>query len=132
MNCLRGTIQSVKTEGLLSLVEISMGGFSLKSIVIETPQTVAYLREGGHINLLFKETEVIIGKGPSGALSLQNKVDCNVIKITKGDLLSKIILNDGSNEIASIITTDAVEQLGLCEGDAVVAMIKTNEILLAP
>ena len=57
-----------------------------------------------------------------------------MIKITaieKGQLLAKLVMQTNAGEVISIITSNAVENLGLTEGGKVMAMVKTNEILLA-
>ncbi len=131
MNSLQGKIISVRTNGKLSLVGIRAGDIILKSIVIETPETASYMKEGNDINVLFKEAEVVIGKGSNFLISLRNRIPCIVRQVEKGALLSKLILQTSVGPISSIITTDAVAELGINEGDQVVAMIKTNEIMLS-
>ena len=103
----------------------------MKSIVIETPASCSYLAKGKSVNVLFKETEVVIGKGNNLAISLQNRLTCTIKHIEKGVLLTKLTLATQNTEIFSIITTDAVTQLDLKVGEQVVAMVKTNEVMLS-
>ena len=131
MNRLQGEITSIDTEGNLSLVGISYRDISLKSIIIEKPGTVSYLKLGHSVNILFKETEVFIGKNTELPVSIQNRIPCTISGIEKGKLLSKIVMKSMSDEIVSVITTHAVEQLGLATDETVLAMIKTNEIMLS-
>ena len=130
MNTLPAEIISVKVHGNLSLVELQLEGTNFKSIVIETPATASYLKKGNTINVLFKETEVIIGKGNNQAISLRNLLVCTITNIEKGVLLCRLSLMFKGHSIVSIITTNAVEQLDLKEGEQITAMIKTNEIML--
>ena len=132
MNSLSGKIASIKSDEYFSIVEIDLSGVSLKSIIIETPDTVPFLKIGTPMNIMFKETEVSIAKEFSGGLSLQNKIPCIVKVIERGKLLSKLFLDCKGNKIISIITTGAVEQLDLKKNDEVLALIKTNEVMLAP
>jgi len=131
MNSLQGKITSIENQGNLSLVTIKAGPITLKSIVIETPASAGYLKEGKEINILFKETEVIIGKENDAQISLQNRIPCTILNIKKGALLSKLSLKYEEYLIGSVITSRAVEQLNLSEGDKVVAFIKTNEVMLS-
>lgn len=132
MNRLQGEIISVETEDDISLVEIKVGDTSVKSVVIEKPEESELISQGKKVQVLFKETEVIIGTDPVIPLiSLRNKFMCRIREIRGGRLLSKIFLDFGDTRIISIITTQAVEQLELKEGDTVVAMVKTNEIMLS-
>ena len=131
MNSLRGNIIDIQVCDNISLVKIQCGDSVLSSIIIETPSTISYLREGNSINVLFKETEVIIAKKGEYEISLQNQLPCLIEHIKKGQLLSRIKLKFNNTEIRSIITSNAVNKLELEEGMEVLAMIKTNEIMLS-
>ena len=116
----------------MSVIEMDVEGNVFKTIIIETPETVPFLKEGYPVNLMFKESEVSIGKDLSGGISLQNRIPCTIKEIKSGKLLSKITLECKGNTINSIITAAAVVQLGLKVNDNVLALIKTNEIIVAP
>jgi molybdate transport system regulatory protein len=131
MNSLKGEIEQIDISGNLSLVGLKVGECHFKSIVVETPETVDYLRIGGEVDVLFKETEVIIGLGDNLQISLRNKMVSTITSIEKGKLLAKLVLQTNAGDVISIITSNAVENLGLKEGLQVMAMVKTNEILLA-
>ena len=132
MNRLPGHICKIETEGNLSLITIVIRkDLYLKTIIIETPETVSYLRINNPIDVLFKETEVTIGANKSHAISLQNRIPGPIIAIDKGRLLSRIVLNTSAGEIIAIISTNAVDQMNLKVGDDVIAMIKLNEIMLS-
>ena len=103
----------------------------LSAIVIDTPETASYLKIGQSINVIFKETEVIIGKGVEHHISLQNKLEGTVQSIESGSLLSKLILDTIAGNVTSIITTNAVNQLQLEAGSKITAMVKTNEMMLS-
>jgi len=132
MNKLAGKIKSIKSDEHLSIIEMDVNGDTLKTIIIETESTVGFLKKGTPINLMFKETEVSIAKDFSGKISLQNKMKCIIKEIKKGFLLSSLILDYKGDQISSIITSAAVEQLSLKIGDEVTALVKTNEIIIAP
>ena len=130
MNILKGKIHQIETHEHLSLVKIKVGRFTFTTVVIETPQSVDYLQTGGEINILFKETEVLICRKPCPQISLQNRIEGTIEDIVKGKLLSQVTLRSEIGSIRSIITTNAVRQLGLEKKIDVIAMIKTNEIML--
>jgi molybdate transport system regulatory protein len=131
MNILNGKIISIKVSGNLSLVTIDVNDILLKAIVIETPQTASYLQTGNLINVIFKETEVVIGKGTEHWLSLQNKLPATIREIENGALLCRLTLDSKAGKIVAIVTLDAVLQLQLKAGESITAMIKTNEIMLS-
>ncbi len=131
MNILKGKITAVKTNGNLSLVEIDVDNIPFKTIVVETPDTASYLTKGNIVKVIFKETEVIIGKGVEHAVSMQNKIVGKILTIENGELLSKLTIDIGVGKIVSIITTNAVQELRLQVDEKITAMIKTNEIMLS-
>ena len=130
MNNLKGKITSIKSHENLSIVKIGIGEYSFTTVVIETPETVDYLKIDNEIRVLFKETEVLICLKPCPKISLQNRIECKIHKISEGKLLSQINMQSSIGDISSIITTNAVDQLKLNVNDEVIAMIKTNEIML--
>jgi molybdate transport system regulatory protein len=131
MNVLTGRISDIQLCHDLSLVSIECSSLTLKSIIIETPDTAPYLKIGNSIDVVFKETELIISKKGEQLISLQNRFPSTIIKMNIGELLSSISLQFEEYELNSIITTNAVKTLGLEEGMEVVAMVKTNEMMLA-
>ena len=131
MNSLKGEIEAIDVNGNLTLVGIKVGECHFKSIVVETPETVDYLHVGSKVNVLFKETEVIIGLGENMRISLRNKMISTITAIEKGKLLAKLVMQTNAGEVISIITSNAVDNLDLKEGGKVMAMVKTNEILLS-
>lgn len=131
MNILTGKIASVTPSGELSLVRVSCADVLITAIVIDTPETAPYLKPDSSVKLLFKETEVIIGKGIDHKVSLQNQLMGTIASLEKGTLLSKVTIAAKAGEVNSIITTQAANQLGLAVGTQACAMIKTNEIMLS-
>ncbi|MEN8188059.1 MAG: TOBE domain-containing protein [Bacteroidota bacterium] len=131
MNKLEGKIESISVKGSLSLVMVNVNNTLLTTIVIDNPETSPYLKEEKPVKVIFKETEVIIGKGEQNQISLQNKFKGKIDSIDTGELLCKININTSVGKIASIITANAVRKLDLKPGTEVTAMIKTNEMMLS-
>jgi molybdate transport system regulatory protein len=114
----------------MSMVDVEVDGDIFCAIVLETPATAAYLKEGNPVTLLFKETEVSIAKNLSGIISLRNRFTAVVKGMEKSSLLTKVFLNYKAREIISIISTRSAERLALAEGDRVEWLVKTNEVSL--
>jgi molybdopterin-binding protein len=64
-------------------------------------------------------------------LSARNQLRGTVKSVTLGNVMAEVIVDVGEHEIASAITRASAERLGLAEGDAVVAVVKATEVLLA-
>ncbi len=132
MNSFHGYIANIEVSGNLSLVSVRVNSEILvKAIVIETPDTAPYLFVGNEVNVIFKETEVVIGLENNLDVSLQNRINGTITSIEKGDLISKVVLETIAGPIVSVISTEAISQLKLREGLSVTAMIKLNEIMLS-
>ena len=131
MNVLKGKICSIKNNGELCLVSIQVGELKFSAIVIDTPQTCSYLQLKHPVKVIFKETEVIMATGKIHPISLQNRIPGTIFLIESDNLLSKVVVDSSVGKITSIITTNAVNQLGLEVGKEVIAMIKTNELMLS-
>ena len=131
MNTLEGKITTIKNKGSLSIVEVDVSGILFNTIIIESPKTASYLKEGNAIKLIFKETEVVVGKGVNHPISIQNQAIGKIEKIEKGELLSKLKIDISIGKVIAIITTDALHILKLELGEQVTTMIKTTEIMLS-
>ena len=131
MKRLKGKITAINSHEGLSLIEVEVFDSALKTIIIGHPDDYSYLYLQNEVELLFKETEVILAKESSTQISLQNRLECTVKSIKKGVLLSQIELDFKGFSISSIITTNSAERLSIKEDESITAMIKTNEILIS-
>jgi molybdate transport system regulatory protein len=130
MNILKGTIQDLSVSGNLTLLRVNVNTILITAIVIDTPSTSTSLKIGKPITVIFKETEVIIGKGDTSQISMRNQFKGIISSIESKELLSKLTIKTSVGDITSIITSNAVNQLKLDVGVEVTAMVKTNEIML--
>lgn len=130
MNKLAGTIVRIESSQHMSMVDIDVQGDIFTSIILETPQTAAYLTNGERIEVLFKETEVSIAKNLSGQISLRNRFKAVIKNVEKSNILAKIVLDYRGQQIVSIISTRSADRLELKPGDIVEWLVKTNEVSL--
>ncbi len=131
MNILKGTIKNITLDQQLTLVDIKVGDYDMVAIVIDTPEHAPYLKVGVSIRVIFKETEVILAQVGTTPISLQNKIPGTILSLEENKLLSKIELQTPLGKICSIITTRSLKALQLNPGQSVVAMVKTNEVMLS-
>jgi len=131
MNVLKGNISEIQSYEGISLVKVKSHDFIFSSIILDTPDSADYLKESQAVKIIFKETEVIISKDLNPQISVQNQIPCIVKSVKKGIILSQINLLADQQNIQSIITSKACEQLDIKESDSVIALIKTNEVSLS-
>jgi len=130
MNQLSGTITHIQQSGSILLVDVDVEGRNFSALLIHLPQTPAWLHEGNSIGLIFKETEVSLGKNVTGTLSLRNQLPCVVKSVKRGAILSIVKLKYDRSIITSAITTRSADMLKLKSGSCVTAFIKANEMTL--
>lgn len=130
MNRLKGTIRRIASSESMSLVEIDVEGHRFFSVVLERPDGRSYLREGNAVLLLFKDTEVALAKGPRGRISILNAAGGTVRAIETGTVLTRVALDFMGHAVASVVATRSAEELELSVGDAVLWLVKANEVSL--
>ncbi|WP_331766992.1 TOBE domain-containing protein [Embleya sp. NBC_00896] len=65
-------------------------------------------------------------------LSIRNQLSATVISVTAGEVMATVDVRLVSGrELTAAVTMDAVRELGLAEGSAVRALIKSTEVALA-
>ncbi|MDX6362843.1 MAG: molybdate transport system regulatory protein [Streptomyces sp.] len=66
------------------------------------------------------------------SLSIRNQIPGTVTSVTPGEVMATVKVRlDGGQDITAAITLDAVKELGLAEGSAVRALVKSTEVSLA-
>ncbi len=130
MNKLTGTITHILQSGAILLVDVDVDGQGFSALLIESATMPEWLREGKSVEIVFKETEVSLGKNLSGLISTRNRMKCKVMQIVRGQILSKIKLGFLKYTISSALTTRAVDSLQIVIGDEIEALVKANQIAL--
>ncbi|WP_327392617.1 TOBE domain-containing protein [Streptomyces sp. NBC_01186] len=66
------------------------------------------------------------------SLSIRNQLAGTVTAVTPGEVMATVKVRlTGGQEITAAVTLEAVEELGLAEGSAVEALVKSTEVSLA-
>ena len=65
-------------------------------------------------------------------LSARNVLKGQVVEVKKGAVAAQVRVDiGGGNVLTSMVTVDAVEDLGIRQGDQVSVVIKSSEVMLA-
>ena len=65
-------------------------------------------------------------------LSARNRLKAKILEVQKGTITSQVTMRTShANTITSIISNQAVQELGLTEGDDVEAVIKSTDVIIA-
>jgi molybdate transport system regulatory protein len=128
MNRLKAFVEEIETEKSLSLIYLKVGLDLFFSMVIDNKDT--FIEKGKEVIMVFKETEVSIGKNLLGGLSIRNRFKAVITSINEGILLTEVFLDYRGHALSSIITSKSAKALSLKPGDEVEGLVKTNEISL--
>lgn len=128
MNSLRGIIVSIQHDRAISLVEFEVAGVRMSATLLETPNSMPSLNVGAAVNAQFKETEVALSKGQGSVFSIRNRLPVKITAIARGEILTAVSLDFLGHSLTSVITTKSAEMMSLSVGDALEALIKSNEV----
>ncbi len=131
MNRIPGSIIAVETTDGMSLVEVAIPSHEVvTALVLDIPATSPYLRAGGKVSVIFKETEVFLAKGTLPMLSVRSRFSAIVQNVQRGILLSEITLDYWGHPIRALITSKSRDAMEIQAGDRVFALVKSTEISL--
>jgi len=64
-------------------------------------------------------------------LSARNQLQGTVSSITRGEAIANVAIDVAGQRLVASITVEAVEELGLSEGDQVTAIVKASDVIVA-
>jgi molybdopterin-binding protein len=124
VNSLNGTIKHTKTVDGITHVYIEVGNKILSSLILSDDEEYQKEQE---VNLLFKETEVMIATKES-IVSARNSFVSHITLINIGEILAQVEFDFDGIRIVSIITKGALYELKCNIGDEFRWFVKSNEI----
>ena len=131
MSQIVATIGKIESVESLNVVTFISNGSRLTMVSLELDEEVSV---GRNVTLSCKPTSValakpeILKKERGEMLSYANQIAVTVTSVTKGKLLSSVLLRFGDAILEALIITASLEQMGLEEGDAAVALIKVSDL----
>ncbi|MEU9878580.1 TOBE domain-containing protein [Streptomyces phaeochromogenes] len=131
-NQLPGTVTAVTPGEAMATVKVRLdGGQELTAAITSEAVEELGLAEGSVVRALVKSTEISLATGPVDGLSIRNRLPGTVTGIATGGAMASVKVSVDGGNLTSAITKDAVTDLGLGTGTAVIALIKSTEVSLA-
>ncbi|MFG2344217.1 TOBE domain-containing protein [Streptomyces phaeochromogenes] len=131
-NQLPGTVTAVTPGEAMATVKVRLaGGQELTAAITLEAVKELGLAEGSAVRALVKSTEISLATGPVDGLSIRNRLPGTVTDIATGGAMASVKVSVDGGNLTSAITKDAVTDLGLGTGTAVIALIKSTEVSLA-
>jgi molybdopterin-binding protein len=64
-------------------------------------------------------------------ISARNQIPGRVKAVRTGSIMAEVEVEVSASDVTAVITKSSVERLGLKEGDSVVVIVKSTEVLVA-
>lgn len=132
-NQLKGTITNVAEGAVNGVVTIDLDGNTIKADITMESINELGLVEGKEAYAIIKATNVMFATGTEriATVSARNQLAGKIVTVTKGAVNGHVTveLPDG-NRVSGSITNAAIEDLGLAEGDAALAVIKATDVIV--
>ncbi|MBE7376546.1 TOBE domain-containing protein [Pseudomonas lopnurensis] len=132
-NVFKGTVLALQPGAVNALVTIDLGqGDSLTSVVTMESASSLELAAGKEVLAIVKAPWVmLVCDGDDVRLSARNQLRGVVKHVEPGSVNSEVTLTlPGGTEVTSVVTRDAVKELGLEPGVSATAIIKASNVIL--
>lgn len=131
-NQLPGTVTAITPGEVMATVRVRLdSGQDLTAAVTRESVKDLGLAEGSAVRALVKSTEVALATAPVRGLSIRNQLPGTVTDVTTGGAMAGVRISVEGGELTAAVTREAVTELGLGAGSAVVALMKATEVSLA-
>ena len=130
MNRFAARVEEIRSDEFFSCITVRTNDTALKLLKTEPPK---WLRVGDEVECRVQEAAIAICRGAKeGSVSIENHLHGELQQFRKGTVLSEVSVDTPCGRINSLITTDAFERMGLCEGCEVTLLLKAVDIKLSP
>ncbi len=132
-NQLRGTVKSVHKGAVNADVILDIGdGLEIFANITNEAVEDLGLKPGRAAVALIKASFILLSPDPDIRISARNRLRGSVTAVIPGAVNCEIKLQlPGARVLTAIVTSDAVEELGLVKGAASTALIKASHIMIA-
>ncbi|PKM38017.1 MAG: molybdenum-dependent transcriptional regulator [Gammaproteobacteria bacterium HGW-Gammaproteobacteria-10] len=130
-----GTVSEMQHEGGINVEAVIAlkGGDTLVAAITQESMKNLGVAVGVEVVALIKAPQVLIvtDMGPY-RLSARNQLSGTVSRLQKGAVDTEVVVGlPGGNSVYATVTNDSIEELGLAEGNDVIAAFKANAVFLA-
>ncbi len=127
MNQVQGIIKDIKSVEGITQIYVQSGDKIFSSLILGEEEDC---KKEEKVNLLFKETEVMIASKES-VVSARNSFVSPITYINMGEILAEVHFDFDGVQIVSIVTRGALYDLKCNVGDTFRWFVKSNEVSIA-
>ncbi len=125
MSSLITTVNDIQNNQNLHIVKFNFNDLVITMMSLELTKNI---KINSKVKLLIKPTNISIAKQFDKNISIDNQLECKIISIENGELLSNIKVDIFDTTIESIITLESAQKLNLKIGDEVVILFNASDI----
>jgi len=130
-NQLAGVVEMIENGKINASIYIKLkSGYTMVSVITNGAVENLGLIVGDEVVTIFKSSAVLLATDMGLNISARNKLSGVVETINFGEVNSEVVVNIGSDLIASVITKNAVGNLDVKVGDRVTAIIKSSDVMI--
>jgi molybdate transport system regulatory protein len=131
-NQIRGVVELIEEGKVNAQVFIKLrSGYTLVSTITKTAVHNLDLKIDDEVTAFFKSSTVLITTDLTLNISARNKFQGKIESIHQGEINSEVIIDIGNQDrIASVVTSNSINNLKLKEGESVSAIIKASDIMI--
>jgi len=127
MNTISATVINMKSvDGVTSLTLKSKSDI-LEVISLDIRSDIEL---GSRMVLGVEASHIALAKKISQEMSIVNRLQCSVVKIIKGELMWRVILEYHSSIFESIVSVNAAQKMNIEIGDVLFALVASSEFLV--
>lgn len=132
-NILKGTVVAVAKGAVNGVVSIKVGNAVVKADITMDAIGSLELAEGKEAYAIIKASSVMFAAGsePNATISARNQLPGTVVEVNKGAVNGHVTVEtpDGVR-IKGSITNEAIDALGLAEGEPAIAIVKSTDVIV--
>ena len=124
---IKAKIAQISSKDGVSFFELECLNLGVNLFMLALNETSKFALNN-EVSLNFKSSDVVLSKVKLQASSLENELKCEVVGITRGEILSIVSLKCGQLCFEAIISDHALKGLNLVIGEQLFAYVKSTSI----
>jgi molybdopterin-binding protein len=125
VNRISAAVTAVESVENIMSVSFDASGQPMRMMALELNRA---LQPGVKVVLGVKASNIALAKELGGSVSIANRLDTVIERVTEGALLCSVKLRLEGETIESIISRESYDRMDLRPGDRVTALIKASEL----
>jgi len=130
-NKLQGRVSHIKSGEVMCLVTLDAQGTKVIAAVTNQGVEELNLKQNDQVTAIIKSTEVMLVKGEGQTVfSARNWFAGQAQSVQKGEAMGLVTVTTGQFHLGAAISREAIDEMGLKQGDQVTAVVKATEVML--